>query len=63
MKDLFFKNGKAKRKHCLCLSPEKRKEMKRLYGYEIIQCAGCECPYYSIGCGRQNIREHKERKG
>ena len=63
MNDLFYKNGKAKKKYCLCLSPEKRKEMKRLYGKEIIQCAGCECPYYVIGeCGRQNLKEREKKE-
>ena len=36
MRRLFFKNWKAKKKYCLCLSEEKRAEFKRLYGYEII---------------------------
>ena len=62
MSDLYHKNGKAKKKYCLCLSREKRAEMKRLYGYEIIQCAGCGCPYYSRGCGRENIKEHEQAK-
>ena len=26
------------------------KELKRLYGRKIIQCAGVMCPYYSLGC-------------
>ena len=62
MSELFFKNGKAKKKYCLCLSKEKRTELKNLYGYEIIQCAGLGCPYYSVGCGRANIREYEEKK-
>lgn len=57
MNDLFFKNGKAKKKYCLCLSREKKAELKRLYGYEIIQCAGRECPYYAGKCGRMNLKE------
>ncbi len=63
MNDLFFKNGKAKKKYCLCLSPQKIAELKRLYGYKIIQCAGCACPYYAIECGRENLKEWDERKG
>lgn len=63
MIDLFYKNGKAKKKYCLCLSSEKRKEMKKIYGVEIIQCTGCECPYYVIGeCGRQNLKEWEQIK-
>ena len=63
MSNLFYKNGKAKKKYCLCLSPEKLKEMKSLYGMEVIQCAGCECPYYVIGeCGRKNLKEKVENK-
>lgn len=60
MKDLYFKNGKAKKKYCLCLSREKIAELKRLYGRTIIQCAGVFCPYYSIGCGRENLKNKKE---
>lgn len=63
MNDLFYKNGKAKKKYCLCLSREKIAELKRLYGYTIIQCAGCGCPYYAVGCGRKNLKEWDERKG
>lgn len=59
MKDLYFKNGKAKKKYCLCLSREKITELKKLYGRIIIQCAGNSCPYYSIGCGRDNIEKIK----
>jgi len=62
MSDLYFKNGKAKKQYCVCLSPEKRREMKRLYGREIIQCAGAQCPYYSRGCGRDNIKRYEEMK-
>lgn len=57
MSELYFKSGKAKKKYCLCLSREKIAELKRLYGYKIIQCAGRECPYYAIGCGRYNLRQ------
>ena len=57
---LFFKNGRAKKSLCLCLSREKIAELKRLYGYTIIQCAGNSCPYYSVGCGRENIQRYEE---
>lgn len=62
MADLFYKNGRAKKKYCLCLSREKRAEMKRLYGREIIQCAGCGCPYYAVGCGRANLAKYAQKK-
>lgn len=54
---LFYKNGKAKKKYCYCLSREKLAEMKRLYGYQVIQCAGLQCPYYGIECGRSNLKK------
>lgn len=50
MSDLYFKNGKQKKKYMLCESKEKIAELKRLYGRKIIQCAGCCCPYYRCGC-------------
>lgn len=63
---LFFKNGKAKKTYCQCLSREQLAMFKRLYGYKIVQCAGNSCPYYAIGCGRENIelyeRLRKESK-
>lgn len=59
---LFTKSGKAKKQYCLCLSREQRQMFKRLYGREIIQCAGNSCPYYSIECGRENIREYESQK-
>lgn len=61
-KHLFFKSGKAKKTYCTCTSPEKIAELKRLYGQTIIQCAGCQCPFYSIGCGRENIQEFNKLK-
>lgn len=60
MERLYFKNGKAKKKYCLCLSKEKKAELKRLYGRTIIQCAGTECPYYSLECGRENLKHRRE---
>jgi hypothetical protein len=48
--DLYFHNGKQKKKYMKCFSYKKIAELKRLYGYEIIQCSGCDCPYYKYGC-------------
>lgn len=56
-KYLFFKNGKAKKTYCRCISKQKISEFRRLYGRTIIQCAGLECPFYPIGCGMSNIKE------
>ena len=50
MEDLYYKNGKQKKKYMLCYSKEKIAGLKRLYGKTIIQCAGANCPYYSLGC-------------
>ena len=58
--ELFFKNGRAKKSLCLCLSKEKRAELKRLHGRDIIQCAGNSCPYYSVECGRENIESFEK---
>ena len=52
MEDLFYKNGKQKKKYMPCESKEKVAELKRLYGKKIIQCAGAMCPYYFWGCDR-----------
>lgn len=54
---LFFKNGKPKKSYFRCESREKIAEFRRLYGRTIIQCAGLECPFYSIGCGKSRLRE------
>ena len=54
-KDLFFKNSKPKKKYMSCLSREKITELKKLYGKEIIQCAGNSCPYYYVKCGRMML--------
>lgn len=57
---LFFKNGKAKRKYCMCLSKEYRRELASINGgYCHIQCAGLRCPYYPIECGRTNIEKYE----
>ena len=61
MRDLFFKNGKAKKKYCACLTWY-RKELASLYHRDIIQCAGLRCPYYSVGCGKANIRKYEEKQ-
>lgn len=60
--DLYFKNGKAKKKYCVCLSARKRAELYRLYRQDIIQCAGLQCPYYSRDCGRENIKRYEQAK-
>ena len=52
VEDLYYKNGKQKKKYMLCESKEKIAELKRLYGRKIIQCAGVMCPYYSLGCNK-----------
>ena len=59
---LFTKSGKAKKQYCRCLSREQRAMFKRLYGREIIQCGGNNCPYYSIDCGRSNIEEYERQR-
>lgn len=59
---LFTKSGKAKKQYCHCLSREQRAMFKRLYGREIIQCAGNSCPYYGIDCGRANIEEYERQR-
>lgn len=61
-KYLFFKNGKARKSFCKCTSKEKRKEFKKLYGREIIQCAGLQCPFYPIGCGISIIEEFEKMR-
>lgn len=61
-KYLFFKNGKAKKSFCKCISAEKKREFKKLYGREIIQCAGLQCPFYEVGCGISNIKEFEKMR-
>lgn len=53
MEDLYYKNGKQKKKYMLCENKEKIAELKRLYGRKIIQCADAMCPYYSLCCNKQ----------
>ena len=50
--ELFFKNGKQKKKYMLCENNEKIMELKRLYGRKIVECVDIMCPYYSLGCKR-----------
>lgn len=54
--DLYFKNGKPKKKYMHCLN-EGLREMRRLYKQDIIQCGGCRCAYYTSGCGRMELQE------
>lgn len=48
--NLYFKNGKQKRKFELCESREYKAQFKRLYKKDVVQCAGMLCPYYTRGC-------------
>ena len=57
---LFFKNGKPKKKYMYCLNEGKR-QMKMLYGQEIIQCGGLNCCFYPIGCGRSKLEKYIRR--
>lgn len=61
---LFFKNGKAKKKYCMCLSQAYQREIARCNGgySHGITCAGLRCPYYAIGCGRANIEQYEEKQ-
>lgn len=56
MIDLYFKNGKPKKKYMYCLNRGLR-EMRMLYGRDIVQCGGCNCPFYSVGCGRMRLQD------
>jgi len=63
MNDLYCKNGKAKKKYCMCMSKEYWAELRRVNGYvNGLQCAGLRCSYYAIGCGRNNIEKHESQK-
>lgn len=59
MIDLYFKNGKPKKKYMYCLNRGLR-EMRMLYGRDIVQCGGCNCPFYSVGCGRMRLQDWKK---
>ena len=64
MDNLYFKNGKAKKKYCMCMNKSYQEEVRKI-NVHINQnwiCAGLRCPYYSVGCGKQNIREFEEQK-
>lgn len=54
---LYFKSGKPKKKYMLCLSRKKRSELRCLYGTDIVECAGNECAFYSVWCGRSLLKE------
>lgn len=54
---LYFKNGKPKKKYMYCISKEKLAEMKRIHGYAVVQCAGLQCPFYPVGCGRSDLKK------
>ena len=53
--NLYYKNGKQKKKYMLCESKGKIAQLKRLYGKKVIQCAGAMCPYYSLGCNKDKV--------
>ncbi len=57
--DLFFKNGKAERRFCLCMNKDYKKEIIRINGFynPSWACGGNRCPYYAIGCGKENIKQ------
>lgn len=66
MDNLYFKNGKVKKKYCMCLSEEYARELRRCNGHWCPpQCAGLRCPYYSRSagrsCGAENLKKHAER--
>jgi len=55
--DLYFKNGKMKKKYMMCESKEYLTEIKNVNGYKSTDeinkswvCAGNRCPYYGKGC-------------
>lgn len=60
--DLFFKNGKAKKKYCMCMSPSYIAEVRSVNGHvdQAWMCAGLQCPYYTVGCGRENIQRFEK---
>lgn len=50
--ELYFKNGKPKKKYMLCRDPEYIREIISINGsYDINwTCGGNRCPFYSCGC-------------
>lgn len=54
--DMFYKDGKPKKKFMLCYDREYIKELKKIYPNVapggIGVCGGLRCPLYAIGCGK-----------
>ena len=50
--ELYFKNGKPKKKYMLCRDPEYIREIESINGrYDINwTCGGLRCPFYTYGC-------------
>ena len=50
--ELYFKNGKPKKKYMLCRDPEYIREIERINGRYNIDwtCGGLRCPFYTCGC-------------
>ena len=50
--DLYFKNGKPKKKYMLCRNSQYINEIKSINGsYDIDwTCGGLLCPFYTKGC-------------
>ena len=55
--DLYFKNGKMKKKYMMCEDKDYLREVKEVNGCKNIDeinkswvCAGNRCPYYTHGC-------------
>ena len=50
--ELYFKNGKPKKKYMLCRTPEYIREIIRINGNYNIDwvCGGNRCPFYGCGC-------------
>lgn len=59
MRELYFKNGKPKKKYMYCLN-RGLQQMRMLYKQDIIQCGGCNCAFYPVGCGRDALRKWEE---
>ncbi|MBR1422994.1 MAG: hypothetical protein IJ571_06090 [Ruminococcus sp.] len=50
--ELYFKNGKPKKKYMECRNPEYIREVAHINGHYNFNwaCAGISCPFYSTGC-------------
>ena len=51
--ELYFKNGKPKKKYMLCRDPEYQASVRRINGsYCSVSnmCGGLSCPLYRTGC-------------